>query len=334
MIEILKRQWFVVLVAVIFIGFAIFCVYDTNKDRVSGKTHDGKDVVATLSGDKYITADSLYDTLYKNYGGTTVSTKFQVAVISQSVKETSELKTQATNYKANFLTQAETGMSQYGYTDIKSYINAQLANLGYSYDTLDDYAMLCVKINKMSEDYITKNLDALFSPIYEEKSPRKVSHILIKMEDSENPTDAEKKKVKQVEDALAKGDSFAEVAKKYSDDSASAENNGSLGYMDSDTTYVDSFKNKALSMKTGEVSEWVHESNDSYKGWHMIKVEETDKEKLLKDKDIKTGLYEAIQNNNSDIYSKFVWEAAKKLDIKYASDDIKKKIMTSLDIEE
>lgn len=334
MIDLLKRQWFVVLVAVIFIGFAVFCIVDTNKDRVKGKTHDGKDVVATMKDDTYITADDLYDTLYKAYGGTMVSTKFQIAVIDQSIKETSDLKKQATNYKANFITNAEQNMSMYGYTDVKSYINAQLSSLGYDYDTLDDYALLAVKINKLTDDYITKNLDDLFSSVYKDKKSRKVSHILIKMEDPQNPTEAEKKKVKQVEDALANGDSFAKVAKKYSDDTGSKEKGGSLGYMDSDTQYVTSFKEKALSMKKGEVSEWVKESNDSYKGWHMIKVDETDKEALEKDKDIKDGMYQAIQNYHTDVFSKAVWEASKKLDIKYANDDVKKQIMTSLKIEE
>lgn len=334
MIDLLKRQWFVVLVALIFVGFAIFCVYDTNKDNVPGKTHNGKDVVATVDGDNYITADDLYDTLYKSYGGSAVSTKFQVAVVSQAVKETDKLKEQATNYKANFITQAEQNMTNYGFSDVKSYVNSQLSSLGYSYETLDEYSMLAVKINKLAEDYIDANLDELYTPIYNEKSPRIVSHILINMEDPENPSDSEKEKVAKVEAALADGEDFGKVAKKYSEDSGSAEKNGSLGYMDSDTQYVESFKTKALSMKTGEVSEWVKESNDSYKGWHMIKINEMDKAKLEKDKTVKADIYESIQSNSSDLYSKYVWKASKKLKIKYASDDVKQQIMESLGIEE
>ena len=34
MIKILKKQWFVVLIALIFIGFATFSVYDTNKGKL------------------------------------------------------------------------------------------------------------------------------------------------------------------------------------------------------------------------------------------------------------------------------------------------------------
>ena len=64
MIEMLKRQWFVVLVALIFIGFAVFCIYDSNKDRVSGKTNDGKDVVAAMKDDTYIYACLLYTSIF------------------------------------------------------------------------------------------------------------------------------------------------------------------------------------------------------------------------------------------------------------------------------
>ena len=162
---------------------------------------------------------------------------------------------------------------------------------------------------------------------------RQVSHILIKMEDANKPTKKELEKVQKVEDALKKGDSFADVAKKYSDD-GSASDGGYLGYMDSDTSYVDSFKNAAFKLKAKETSDWVKESNDSYNGWHLIKVEETDKAKLEKDKKAKDSLYKAIANGTENLSNTYLWEAAKKLDIKYANDDVKKQIMDILDVKE
>lgn len=333
MIEILKKQWFVVLIAVIFIGFAVYCIYDSNKDKVPGKSVDGKDVVATIKGDKgAVTADDLFKDLYNRTGQNALALQFQIAVIDQSVKETDAIKTSATNYKANFLTNAEQQMSSYGATDLKSFINQQIAQLGYSYDTLDDYCMLMVKMNKMQNDYIEKHLDELFTTVYDTKSPRTVSHILVKMTDANNPTEEEAKKVKQIEDALAKGDSFASVAKKYSDDSA--EQSGYLGYMDADTQFVESFKTAATSLKKGEVSPWVKESNTNYNGWHMIKVEETDKAALMKDKDIKDALYAACATAKPEMSYTFIWEASKKLDIKYASDDTKKQIMDTFGVSE
>ena len=92
MIKILKKQWFVVLIALIFIGFAIFSVYDTNKGKLPGKSVDGKDVVAGLKGDVNITADELYKNLSKTYGKSMLFMKFQAEVINSSIKTTDELK--------------------------------------------------------------------------------------------------------------------------------------------------------------------------------------------------------------------------------------------------
>ena len=36
MVEILKKNWFVVLIAVLLCGFAIFYVWDTTKDNIGG----------------------------------------------------------------------------------------------------------------------------------------------------------------------------------------------------------------------------------------------------------------------------------------------------------
>ena len=104
--------------------------------------------------------------------------------------------------------------------------------------------------------------------------------------------------------------------------------------MDSDTSYVDSFKNAAFKLKAGETSDWVKESNDNYNGWHLIRVEETDKAKLEKDKKAKESLYKAIANGTQNLSNTYLWEAAKKLDIKYANDDVKKQIMDILDVKE
>ena len=49
MIDTLKKQWFVVLIALIFIGFTVFIIYDTNKGKLPGKSENGKDVIATIN---------------------------------------------------------------------------------------------------------------------------------------------------------------------------------------------------------------------------------------------------------------------------------------------
>ena len=332
MIKILKKQWFVVLIALIFIGFAIFSVYDTNKGKLPGKSVDGKDVVAGLKGDVNITADELYKNLSKTYGKSMLFMKFQAEVINSSIKTTDELKKTAEEYESNIKQSAESQAASSG-SDANALIAQNIAQYGFTSDQLYEYCMTVAKMEKMQNDYISKHLDELFTPIYKEKKSRTVSHILIKMEDANKPTKKELEKIQKVEDALKKGDSFADVAKKYSDD-GSASDGGYLGYMDSDTSYVDSFKNAAFKLKAGETSDWVKESNDNYNGWHLIKVEETDKAKLEKDKKAKDSLYKAIASGTENLSNTYLWEAAKKLDIKYANDDVKKQIMDILDVTE
>ena len=77
MIDTLKKQWFVVLIALIFIGFTVFIIYDTNKGKLPGKSEYGKDVIATING-KSISADDLYDSMYQ-----TVVIPFYICVSKQ-----------------------------------------------------------------------------------------------------------------------------------------------------------------------------------------------------------------------------------------------------------
>lgn len=60
MTDILRNNWFVVLIAIIIIGFIGYFIYDTNKDNVSAKTTNNEQVVASINKDD-ITADDLYD---------------------------------------------------------------------------------------------------------------------------------------------------------------------------------------------------------------------------------------------------------------------------------
>lgn len=332
MIETLKKQWFVVLIALIFTGFAIFATIDTNKGKLSGKSAGGKDLVAALSGDNNITADDLYDTMYKQYGDKMIYLKWQQAVANESVKTSDDIKEDASNYQANLTNYLQQQATQGGSTVDVATAN-YLANYGFEADEMSDYCLTLSKIQKLQNDYIQANIEDLFTKMHDEKKGRSVSHILIKMADANNPTEEEKAKVKSVEDALAAGESFEDVAKKYSDD-GSKEDGGFLGYMDSDTSYVESFKKAATALETGKVSDWVKESNTNYNGWHKIKVNETDKDALLKDEKLKDSINQAIATANPDLASKYLWEAAKDLDIKYANDDIKANIMKTLGVSE
>lgn len=71
MTDVLRNNWFVVLIAVIIICFIGYFIYDTNKDNVSAKSSNNEQVVASINKDD-ITAKDLYDESAP-YDGSTIT---------------------------------------------------------------------------------------------------------------------------------------------------------------------------------------------------------------------------------------------------------------------
>jgi parvulin-like peptidyl-prolyl isomerase len=105
------------------------------------------------------------------------------------------------------------------------------------------------------KDYYEKN-KGKFAPVTQIRA----SHILLKTEEE----------AKQIEEKLKKGEDFAQLAKKYSIDTATAKNGGDLGYF-SKGQMVPEFESAAMSLKPGQISEPVK----TKVGYQIIKV--TDK---------------------------------------------------------
>ena len=102
------------------------------------------------------------------------------------------------------------------------------------------------------KQYYEKNKDK-FAPVTQIRA----SHILVKTEDE----------AKKIEDRLKQGEDFAQLAKKYSIDTATAKNGGDLGYF-SKGQMVPEFESAAMKLKPGEISEPV---KTKY-GYHIIKM--------------------------------------------------------------
>ncbi|PXX80480.1 peptidylprolyl isomerase [Dielma fastidiosa] len=331
MIDKLKENWFVVLVAVLLFTACGYFVYDMNKDKLPGKKADGKDVVAELAGTN-IFADDLYDDLYgavdseSSLGTSMLYMYFERAVADEAVPMTSELKSQISaqvsgvrqNYQAYYGDQWETyllqGLQASGYTSI---------------DDLEAYFTHYLKLQTLKHENYDANLDSLFSKIHEEKKSRTVSHILVKMTDPDNPTEEEQKKMDDIDAALASGTDFAEVAKQYSDDST-ASAGGALGYVDSDTSFVTAFKEAALSQEKGTVGDWVQTEY----GRHKILVTETDKAALEADESIRESLYTAIDSYYPEMGAKIVWDKAQELNVTFSDPKIEEALKAYMNITE
>jgi len=101
--------------------------------------------------------------------------------------------------------------------------------------------------------------------------PRKVKarHILFKIDQKATEEQAEriKKKAENVLEEVRKGGDFGKLAKKYSEDTASAEKGGDLGYFKKGDM-VKPFEEAAFSLKPGEVGPLVK----SQFGFHILQV--------------------------------------------------------------
>lgn len=140
---------------------------------------------------------------------------------------------------------------------------------------------------RVSVEYLSISLDDIAKTIhpteeelkglYEEqkaqyKTPerRKVSHILIAVEGGNEASDKTAlTKATQLRERVMKGEDFSMVAKEASDDKASAEKGGDLGFISQET--VDpNFANTAFTLPKDEISQPVKTPF----GYHLIKVTE------------------------------------------------------------
>ncbi len=138
-------------------------------------------------------------------------------------------------------------------------------------------------IEKMSVDYVEiKSSDlagnveideAMITKMYDEyvasargREERKVRHILLKASDDKV---AAAMKINSIRSELEEGADFAELAKKYSQDTASAEESGNLGWIGSGEM-AKPFEKALFALKKGELSDIV----TTQFGFHLIQLDD------------------------------------------------------------
>ncbi len=331
-LDILKKFWFVMLVGIIFISFAVYFAWDTNKDKIPGKQVNGKDVIFSVDGYDY-TADSYYKKLFNNKTNETedgIATLYTLLEknVSESVDATDEMKETAKTSYEQFMASWESnygnGSDSEDYLD--AYIGTQLKALGYENgaDQLEEFYLNQQKMQVLLNEYVKEHTE-LFDAVFEKENPREISHILIKATDEETA----QKKMAAVEKRLKDGDSFAKVAKDLSEDEGSKADGGSIGVQTKDAL-VSEFAEKAWSLKDGETSsEWV---KTDY-GYHLIKIDNTSKKKMLKKESNLDSITSLIINNDSTLQKKIVWEKAKDLGFECKDKDTKKALMEYIGVE-
>ena len=200
-------------------------------------------------------------------------------------------------------------------------------------EKLRDMLSLEYKRNLAVEDYIKDHLsESEIKKYYEEKitGQIKASHILISVdvkddasdEEKEDAEKAAKEQAEKVIKELKKGKKFADLAKKYSTDTATSANGGDLGYFQPDTM-VEEFANAVIALKNDE---YTKEPVKTKFGYHIIlRTGEKDKPELSEvEDDIKTTLAEQKLSESNSLYYETLRDFREDKKISFNDDVLKK----------
>lgn len=207
-------------------------------------------------------------------------------------------------------------------------------------EELEDMLRLEYKRNEAVIDYIGDNLsDNEIQKYYDENiiGDIKASHILITPEVDNDATDEEKEKAEEKAERQAKkiikklnnGEDFAELAKEYSDDSATAEDGGNLGFFNTD----DMDENFMAAVKKLDIDEYTKEPVKTQYGYHIIlKTDQEEKPKLKKVKaEIKETLANNKLDNDSTLHYQTLMDIREENNIKWNDDKLEKQYKELMD---
>ena len=332
--ELLKKYWFIGVVAIVLIGFIGFYAADTYKNReitVDTKQVDGKYVVYSLDDeDDY--ADDFYNTLYDAYGVNISFLSYERAVLNKTFEVTEEMSTSAANYAANIL-------SRYSASDIEK----SLKSAGYTggVNDLQEYYINLEKRDLAVKEFVLANADKYLKDATGTNG-RIIYHILVKTEveavkDEEDnvieykalPTEEQTAKLNSILEALKdENNTFEYVAYQNSEDTGTAQYGGNLGIVNEENrgNYDPFFAEAAMNLKDGEVSEPIV----SAYGYHIIYNAGSSNEALLNDRYFLSDL----ENKNQSLIIEAILKKADEAGFAIVDEDLKAQIEAQIGGEE
>jgi len=162
---------------------------------------------------------------------------------------------------------------------------------------------------QMLKDYYKEHLDSYLVP-----EKRRVSHILIRLPSSQMSEEEKKeakKKIEEVQKKLKEGGDFADLCKKYSEDTSTRDKGGDLGFFTEQELASSSFVKSVFSLKkVGDISDIV----ETPLGYHLIKLTEIKPAYTKAFEEVKKQIEEELSGEKS-------WELAKR-----EGEEIKKEI--------
>ena len=298
-------------------------------------TNANETVVSFSKGDFKINVDDLYETLKERYATNYIIQQIDNEILNKEYESDSDTDAYVENqlkilklYYENSDSKLEEALQNAGYKSINEYKNIIATNYKREL-AAKDYVK-----KDISEDEIKKYYD---NNVYGEIT---VSHILVKVESDENLTDEEKKeaekkaddKIKEIYEKLESGKSFTEIAKEYSDDTATTSDGGKIGTFTKDEMtkkFNQEFEDAAMSLKVGEYTKKAVKS--SY-GYHII-YKDAEKEKPTyedaKENVVNTLVDEKIKEDTKAEYKALI-ELREKYGLTFNDDEIKSQYETAV----
>ena len=256
------------------------------------------ETIATVGGTK-ITKDDLYQSLVEMYGPDATE-----SLIADQIVEKEAAKEKVTVTDKEIQEELDATIESYGGEE--AYTSA-LESSGMTEKDMKKDIKVYLQTVKLIESRVTITDEEIETYFNENKetfataAQVEASHILVDDEAT----------AKEVAAKLADGGDFAELAKEYSTDTASAENGGVLGYFGAGEM-AEAFEKAAFAMKVGEISEPV---KTDY-GYHIIKVTGKKDAKEANLEDSTAEIKETLkQEGLSGAYTEWLEEKKKEYDI-------------------
>ncbi len=314
--EILKKYWFAGLITLFLTAGLIFFISDSLTKNVKAvKNDDGQSVLFSYDGNNY-TADDLYSDVYNGVDIGVILPILEVEVYRNALELDKAMESDAIADTDQFVLGLKTQVGE----DWKNVLDSLLIQEGYVSKSgeagLLDYFKIIQIRSKVETNYISEHKE-VYEPYMKENDPRLVSHILVKMADPDNPTEAEQEKLDKVKEELAKdGAVFSDIASQYSDD-GSREQGGSLGLVtkESNEKFVPEFRDAVYTIKTNETSEWI---KTEY-GYHIIKIDASTYDEFLELNNY--SIINALFQENPKLRLDITWDQIVKQDLKFGSNE-------------
>ena len=274
----------------------------------------GEDELVTFKDSKLnISTNDLYEKLKDKYGINFLIDMIDINILNKEYEDSDSINDyvdiQVNSLKNYYKTE----------TEFLEYIN----NYGYkNVDELKEYFKLNYKRNLAVKDYLkTLISDDDITNYYNDKVTGDIEarHILVEVKTTDSMTEDEKrttkedalKKAKEAITKLNEGKTFEEVSKEYSDDDATKNNGGSMGFVN--TLDLDDVTRQELTKL--EVGKYSTEPLETEYGYEIfLKVSVKDKPKL---EEVKTHIVETLTDEKLTKDSKLQYKAMEYIRDKY-----------------